>query len=59
MVGASHNVFIVLDHDDGVANLDKFLQYAEQAVIVALVQTDCGLIENIANPDKAAAHLRR
>ena len=37
----------MLDHDDRIAQIAQSLQGCEQAVIVALVQADARLIENI------------
>jgi hypothetical protein len=58
MLGAPHNIFVVFDHDNGIAYLHKLLQYAEQPVIVPFVKSYRGFIENIANAHKPASHLR-
>jgi hypothetical protein len=55
MLGAPHNIFIVLDHDNGIAYLHKLLQYPKQPVIVSFVKSYRRLIENIANAHQPAA----
>ena len=47
IVGAEHGVFIVFDHDDGIANVTQFLPRFDQSVIVTLMQSNAGLIQDI------------
>src|SRR5690606_970691 len=57
MVGGANGVFIVLDHDHGVADVTQVAQGVEQAIIVALVQTDGGLIKNVHDAYQAGTDL--
>jgi hypothetical protein len=57
VVGGADAVFVVLDHDDGVADVAEFEKRADEAIVVALVQADGGLVENVADADKAGANL--
>ena len=58
IVGGADAVFIVLDHDDGVADGLQALERADQAGVVALVQADGRFIEHVADADQARADLR-
>jgi hypothetical protein len=58
MVGGADRVLVVLDHDHGVAEVAQALQRFEQAVVVALVQADGGLVEHIEHAGQAGADLR-
>ena len=57
VVGRTHHVFVVLDHDDAVANVPQVLQRGNQAVVVALVQANAGLVQHIHHARQAAANL--
>ena len=57
-IGAADGVFIVLDDEDGVAEIAQMLERAEQARIVAGMQTDGWFVENVENAAKARADLR-
>jgi hypothetical protein len=57
VVGAADRVFVVLDDDDGVAEVAQARQRAEQAFVVALVQADRRLIEYVHDADQARADL--
>ena len=56
-VGSPHHIFIVLHHNNGIAQVAKFLQTVEQTFVVALVQTDARLIEDIEHVDQLATNL--
>ena len=45
VVRASDRLFVVLDHDEGIADVAQVLQRIEQAAVVALVKTDGGLVQ--------------
>jgi hypothetical protein len=49
----------VLDHDHRVAEIAQALQRAEQARVVALVQADRGLVEDVHHADQPRADLAR
>ena len=57
VVGRTHHVFVVLDHDDAVANVPQVLQRGNQAVVVALVQANAGFVQYIHHARQAAANL--
>ena len=52
-------IFIVLDHDDRVADVSQPLERADEPRVVALMQADGRLVQHIADADQTAAHLRR
>ena len=59
VVGLPDRVLVVLDHDDRVAEIAQIDQRVEQPLIVALMQSDRGLIENVHDADQAGADLAR
>ena len=54
MIGCEHGIFIVLDHDQRIAEVAQTFEGRQQLVIVALVQADGRLVQNIQH-----AHQRR
>src|SRR3979490_3244970 len=46
-IGAADGVFIVFDDENGVAKVAELFERTEQAVVVAGMQTDRRLIENV------------
>ena len=59
MIRLADGVLIVLDHDDRVAEIAQIDQRVEQALVVALVQADRRLIEDVHDADQAGADLAR
>ena len=59
MVGRAHRPLVVLDHDHGVAEVAQPLQRLDQLRVVALVQADRGLVEDVEHADQAGADLGR
>ena len=57
VIGRFDRLLVVLDHDDGVAEVAQLLQGREQAAVVALVQADRGLIEDVHDAGEPGAHL--
>jgi len=57
VVGQPDRVFVVLDHDHRVAEVAQAGEGAEQALVVALVQADRGLVEHVHHADQAGADL--
>ncbi len=57
VIGGPHRLLVMLDHQDGITHVAQALEAGEQALVIARVQADAGLIENIQNPDQAAADL--
>ena len=47
VVGTTHHVFIVLNHDNCVAKVAQLLQRTDKSLVVALMKSDRWLVENI------------
>ena len=58
-VGHPDGVLVVLDHDQRVAEVLEAHQRLDQPVVVALVQPDRRLVEDVEHADEAGADLRR
>ena len=58
-VGRAHGVFVVLDHDQGVAQVAQPLQRVDQPRVVALVQADARLVQDVQHAHQAGADLGR
>ena len=56
-VGGPDRVLVVLDHDQGVAEVLEPDQGLDQAVVVALVEADRRLVEHVEDADQAGADL--
>ena len=52
-------LLVVFDDDDGVADVPEVRERAEQALIVALVQTDRRLVQDVHDADEPRADLAR
>ena len=59
VVGGAHRLLVVLDDDDRVAEVAELLERGEEARVVALVQADRRLVEDVEHADEARADLRR
>src|SRR5258708_4159968 len=57
-IGAADGVFIVLDDQNGIAEVAKMLERTEKAGIVAGVEADARLVKNVENAAKARTNLR-
>ncbi len=57
VVGRSHRVLVVLDNHDRVAQLGEPPQGEEQAVVVARMQADRRLVQDVQHPHQAGADL--
>ena len=57
VVGGPHRVFVVLDDDDRVAQVAQVGERVEQPLVVARVQADRRLVEDVEHADQAAADL--
>ena len=57
MVCRAHHVFVVFNHQHAVANIPQVLQRADQAVVVALMQADAGLVKHVHDPGQTRANL--
>ena len=59
VVGDADGLLVVLDHDHGVAEVAQADERVDEALVVALVQPDRRLVEDVEDADQAAADLRR
>ena len=57
VVGSAHRVLVVLDHDHRVAQLAQPLERRQQPGVVALVQADRRLVEDVQHAHQAGADL--
>ena len=57
VIGGADRVFVMLDHEHGVAEIAEPAERLEQHVIVALVQADAGFVEHVEYAGEAAADL--
>jgi len=44
--------------DDGVAQVAQFLEGVDEALVVALVESDAGFVQDVEDVDQLAAYLR-
>src|SRR3569623_1143982 len=58
-VGRFHRRLVVLDQENRVAEVAQAVQRADEALVVALVETDRGLVEHVQHARQLAAELRR
>jgi hypothetical protein len=47
VVGRAHHLLVVLDDEDGVAEVAQALERGDQLAVVALVEADRGLVEDV------------
>ena len=59
VVGGADRALVVLDHDHRVAEVAQALEGGNQALVVALVQADRRLVEDVEHAHQARADLRR
>ena len=58
VIGRAHRPLVVLDHDHRVPEVAQALQRADQPLVVALVQADRRLVEDVEDADERRADLR-
>ena len=58
VVGGAHRFLVVLDDDQRVAEIAQPLERFQKPCVVALMQPDAGLVEDVQNADESAADLR-
>ena len=58
IIGGADGVFVMFDHDHRIADVAQALQGGQQAVVVALMQADGGLVQHIEHAGEARADLR-
>src|SRR5436305_5771183 len=59
VVGGAHGLLVVLYDDDGVPEVAQALERSDQLRVVALMQADRGLVEDVEHADERRADLRR
>ena len=59
VVGGAHHLLVVLDDEHGVAEVAQLLERRDQLVVVALVEPDRRLVEDVEHADELRADLRR
>ena len=59
VVGGAHRLLVVLDDQQRVAQVAQALQRADQPGVVALVQADARLVQDVEHAHQAGADLRR
>ena len=57
IVRLADRLFVMFHNDDGIALIAQVLQRVQQAVVVALVQTDGWLVQHIQHPGQARPDL--
>ena len=57
IIGVADRVLVMLDDEHGVAEIAQALERDEQAVVVALVEADRGLVEDVEHAREAGADL--
>jgi len=58
IVGCQNGLTIVLDDQDRVAQITQAFETLEQALIIALMQANARLVEDIEHPHQARTNLR-
>ena len=58
-VGRPHHLLVVLDDEHGVAEVAESLERPDQPPVVALVEPDRGLVEDVEHADELRPDLRR
>ncbi|OIQ69704.1 hypothetical protein GALL_486910 [mine drainage metagenome] len=53
VVGGTHHVFVMFNHQHAVANVPQMLEGVNQAVVVALVQANAGFVEHVHDTGQA------
>ena len=53
VVGLADGVFVVLDDEDGVAEVAEVFEGGDEALVVALVEADGGLVEDVEDAAEA------
>ena len=59
VIGAEHGFFVMLDHQQGIAQITQSLQRIQQFPVIALMQADTRFIQNIQYTDQPRTNLRR
>ena len=57
VIALAHRVFIVLDHDDGIPDIAKVLKRADQAIVIARMEANRWLVQNVKNSNQSGTDL--
>ena len=57
MIGRGYGIFVMFNHNHCIAQITQAYQGFEQALVVALMQTDGGFIEDIHNSHQTGTNL--
>ena len=57
VVGLAHGVFVVLDDEDGIAEVAQAFERGDETLVVALVQADRWLVEDVQDAAQAGTDL--
>ena len=58
VVGMQHHVAVVLDDDDRIADVAQLFERVDEPVVVALVQSNAGFVEDVEHVDQLRTNLR-
>ena len=58
VVGGKHHVAVVFHYDDRVSDVAQLLQRVDEPLVVALVQADARLVEDVEHVHQLRANLR-
>src|SRR5688572_11815059 len=50
VIGSQHNILIMFYHQNTITNITEISQCIDEPVIIPLMQTNRGFIQNISNP---------
>ncbi len=56
-IGSRHDVFVMFDNDNGIAEVDEFSKVVDKESTVARMETDRRLIEDIGDTLEASSYL--
>ena len=59
IVGGAHGILVVLDDDQGIAQIPQMFERGKQFFVVPLMKPDGGLVQNIQNAGQPRADLGR
>ncbi len=57
MVGGTDRIFVVLNHNDGVAEVAQPLERLEQPRVIALMQSNGRLVEHVQHASESGSNL--
>gem|GEM_PF-3325375 len=59
VVSMLHNIFVVFDNNDGIANFGEFLDVSNEHIVVSRMETNRRFIQNVNNTFEFGSYLRR